>query len=226
MKYSFLVSLVIILGLTACIKDDIIFDRVDPTFRITSTIDTLAVDDSFQFETRFTNNVGGLEDVDVTWSSSDPSVITIDEEGLALAISGGTTTILAVFEYEGAELSSERIVSVGEETVIVIPVEKTGSIMPSSFYELEGDFTITEDGEDLIIQFADNYVADSSLPGLYLYLTNNPNTISGALEIRRVDIFQGAHQYRVSGNVGIDTYSYLLYFCKPFTVKVGDGEIN
>ena len=67
--------------------------------------------------------------------------------------------------------------------------------------------------------------ACSSLPGLYLYLTNNPNTINGAQEVGEVTIFSGAHSYSIP-NTGINEYNYLLYWCKPFSVKVGEGKIN
>ena len=42
-----------------------------------------------------------------------------------------------------------------------------------------------------------------------------------------VTVFSGAHSYQIV-NAGIDitTYDYLLYYCKPFVVKVGDGKIN
>ena len=65
----------------------------------------------------------------------------------------------------------------------------------------------------------------TSLPGLYVYLTNNPSTVNNAYEIGRVETFNGAHSYRISG-VGLNEYDYLLYWCKPFSVKVGDGEIK
>ena len=74
-------------------------------------------------------------------------------------------------------------------------------------------------------EFGDDYQASTSLPGLYVYLTNNPATANNAFEIGRVEIFNGAHSYRISG-VGLNEYDYLLYWCKPFSVKVGDGEIR
>ena len=40
-----------------------------------------------------------------------------------------------------------------------------------------------DESDELILSFAENYKTDDVLPGLYVYLTNNPNTINGALEI-------------------------------------------
>ena len=56
-------------------------------------------------------------------------------------------------------------------------------------------------------------------------MTNNPNTASGAKEIQKVTVFNGAHKYIIT-NTKINDFNHLLYWCKPFGVKVGDGEIN
>lgn len=79
--------------------------------------------------------------------------------------------------------------------------------------------------KNLDVSIKNNYRASTSLPGLYVYLSNNPNSINGAKEIGRVRIFNGAHNYQIS-NTGINDYKYILYWCKPFSVKVGHGEIN
>jgi len=75
------------------------------------------------------------------------------------------------------------------------------------------------------LNIADNYKTTSALPGFYVYLTNNPNSINDAVEIGEVTIFEGAHSYEILG-VGLTDYDYVLYFCKPFRVKVGDGKIE
>ena len=90
---------------------------------------------------------------------------------------------------------------------------------------LEGSFTLEQVGDDLLLEFADDYRASSALPGLYIYMTNNKNTNANALEIDAVETFNGAHSYTIQ-NVGINDYKFLLYYCKPFNVKVGDGDIN
>ena len=107
------------------------------------------------------------------------------------------------------------------------PQEKSGTIATTSSYVLSGTFTLSEleNSGDLRLSINDDYVADTALPGLYLYLTNNPSSIANALELGPVTVFNGAHQYTIS-DTGINDYSHLLYWCKPFTVKVGDGEIE
>ena len=91
---------------------------------------------------------------------------------------------------------------------------------------LAGDFTLTDDNGDLTLSLAENYVASSNLPGLYVYLSNNPNSSANAYEIGAVTVFNGAHTYDLPDTIGIYDYQYLLYYCKPFSAKVGVGTIN
>ncbi len=226
MKNTILMVLCTLL-FSACIGDDIIMDRVDETLRITSQASSIAAGETFQFEARFTNNIGVTEEGRVAWQSSNEDVLTINQNGLATAIAGGSTTITAEATLEdGSVLTQEMQVEVSMVTVEVeAPASRSGVIRTTTFYDLEGDFTITEDDNTLTIEIAENYLASSGLPGLYIYLTNNPNSISDALEIGEVTTFSGAHTYEVE-NVGLMDYDFILYFCKPFRVKVGDGEIE
>lgn len=220
-------SLPALLLLSGCIGDDIVFDTVPEAVRILNPIDSLTVGDTHQFEARFTNNIGETEAQDITWSSSDTHVMAIDENGLATALSKGRATLAAEVLLGGQGPVSDAIeVAVSEEEVIGNPSgERSGAIRATSSYLLEGSFTLRQDGDDIVLEFGGDYRASASLPGLYVYLTNNPSTVNNAFEIGKVQTFSGAHSYRISG-VGINDYSYLLYWCKPFSVKVGDGKIE
>lgn len=221
---AFSFTLFLALTLTACIQDDIVFDTVEPELRITAAVDTIAVDSSYQFDAVYLNNVGVAEAIDVLWESNAPDIIDIDADGLATALQLGSATITASFD-DGTVLVQDAVeVHTGEET-ISLSTERSGVIRTTSSYLLEGDFTIREQGNGIQLDIADNYRASTALPGLYIYLTNNPNTIANALEIGGVETFSGAHSYTIP-NVSLETYNYVLYFCKPFNVKVGDGQIQ
>jgi len=211
--------------LQGCIKDDFVNDTVDPVLRITANIDTLALGNTFQFEEIYLNNIGLEEQITVMWSSSDEAVISISNDGLATALELGSSIIS--IEYDdgtGLVLSDELLVHVGENTSTSTQTF-VGSIATTSSYLLEGDFTFSETDNGVFLEFADNYSASTALPGLYVYLSNNRNSIANAFEIGAVEVFNGAHNYDIA-NIGINDYSYLVYFCKPFNVKVGDGVIN
>ena len=198
-------------------------DTVDSVLRITNSADTIAVGSSFQFDFLYLNNVGQAESVNAEWKSSNSDVISINNEGLAQGLQIGTSTITVEYNDGNNTLNDSVEVQVGENTSVSTS-QRSGSIATTSSYKLTGDFTLSEEGGNLVLAFGADYEASTALPGLYVYLTNNPNTTANAYEIGAVQVFSGAHEYQISG-VDIDEYRYVLYFCKPFTVKVGDGEI-
>ncbi len=212
------------LMLGACIGDDFVDDRVDPVLRITNSIDSLAIDSSYQFEFSYLNNVGQEEQIAAVWTSGSEEIISITDTGFATALAAGSSEIQASYEYEGGRAIDIIQVSVGGNTVETEITGKKGTVQTTSSYKLQGDFTLAEVGSDLQLNFGSDYEASTALPGLFVYLSNNPNTTADALEIQAVEVFAGAHSYTIP-NVGIEDYRYVLYFCKPFNVKVGHGEI-
>ena len=221
------ISLLALSLLSSCIGDDIVFDSVPESVRILNPVDSIAVGDTLQLAARYTNNIGQEETRPIIWKSSVPALLAIDEDGLAVGLAPGDVTVAAEVVLANQTTVMDAFNVVVAEQVIVDPGggERSGSIRSTSSYLLQGDFTVKQDGSDIILEIADNYRASTSLPGLYLYLTNNPATVNNALEVGKVAVFDGAHSYHISG-VGINDYDYLLYWCKPFSVKVGDGEMQ
>jgi hypothetical protein len=215
-----------VLVLHGCIGDDIIEDRVDPVVRVSNAIDTMKNGTSYQFEATFFDQVGMEVMIDLSWSSSDENIISISESGLANALQIGNALITVDgLAPSGEQVSAELLVAVGEETIGSIS-ERTGTLQTTSSYELKGDFVLKEEGGVLKLSFASNYQASTALPGLFIYLTNNPSTSSGAFEIGAVTEFEGAHSYDLPNSIDLMDYEYVLYFCKPFNAKVGDGQFN
>ena len=209
--------------LSGCIGDDIIFDTVEESLRIIDKVDTLAVGGTYLFSALYTNNIGMEEAANIQWISADPEILEIFDNGEAVGRQKGSTIVTA----RVGDIRDEVEVVVDQETVVSTGNIRSGEIRTTSSYILEGSFELSAAGPNLLLSVADDYRASSSLPGLYLYLTNNPNTTNGAYEIGEVKVFEGAHSYEIDGTeVRLDQYSHLLYFCKPFRVKVGDAEIN
>lgn len=100
-----------------------------------------------------------------------------------------------------------------------------GQIRTTSSYVLEGNYRYEFNGTHIILSLDDTYRASSSLPGLYLYLTNNPSSPEDGYEVGKVSVFSGAHSYTLPASIGLMDYKYLLYLCKPFRVKVGDAQL-
>lgn len=209
--------------MSSCIKDDFVDDLVDPVIRIMNPLDTLAQGSSYSFKASFFNAIGEREEVPVVWSSSDPSILTIGADGVAEGIQFGTVTLTVSTTFEGELVTAMRQVAVGNTTV-VSELSRTGTVNTTSTYALSGDFTISQNATDLLLEFEAGYEASTALPGLYVYLSNNPNSIASAYEIGAVTVFNGAHNYTIP-NTDLYDYQYVVYFCKPFNVKVGHGEI-
>ena len=215
------------LFINGCIGDDILFDTVEESLRITASVDTLGVGDNYTFSARFTNNIGMVEERTIVWYSSDQTVLTIDPTGMATGIEKGSAFIIAEVLLDNTTLIKDSVqVTVDAETSPENNSDtRSGQIRTTSSYVLEGDFSLREEEDKLILEFEANYKASDRLPGLYVYLTNNANTNNNAFEIGKVSVFEGEHKYEISG-VSLKDYDYVLYYCKPFSVKVGDGELS
>jgi len=219
-------TLAVPLLLVGCIGNDFIEDFIEPTVRITNPLDTLGVGETYQLEAAYFNNVGQEETVDFAWSSDAPEVVSVNASGLLTGVGMGTASItLEARVDDSTSVETLKEVRVGENTTVSV-TDRTGTIQTTTFYTLQGDFVLKEDGDDLVLEIADNWEASSNLPGLYVYMTNNPSTTNGALEIGPVSVFSGSHSYTLPDGVGLNDYDFVLYFCKPFNVKVGDGTFD
>lgn len=213
------------LALASCIGTDFLDDAVAPELRLAPLPDTIALGDTVDLRAAYFDNLGREAAATVVYVSADPGVFRVTDAGRGVGVAAGQTTLSAEVTADGETLRETATVTVADAPVVLPAIrEASGAIATTSSYVLAGDFTITEEDGGLTIAFGDDYVADRGLPGLYVYLTNNARTNVGALELARVETFAGAHAYRAEG-LTLDDYSHLLYFCKPFSVKVGDGEI-
>lgn len=210
--------------LTGCIGDDFIEDTVEPTLRITNGIDTIQIGEQYQLEATYFNNVGQVEIFEINWTSSNSDVISVNQDGIVTALSEGEALITASINNGVNSLNSQTLITVGQQTIVQNNTRK-GVIRVTSNYTLEGSFELSESNGILTLSIDESYRASESLPGLYIYLTNNPSTSSGAYEIGPVSVYSGAHEYKIN-DVGLYDYSHVLYFCKPFNVKIGDGIIE
>lgn len=221
--------LVFLIILQSCIENDIVNDRVNEKLSINNTIEQLTLNTTHQYTTKYTNNVGKVTNPTINWSSSQPSIVSINNNGLITALKEGKVIItVSTTTEQGKVITTNNSVSTTKENIDNNgPKEKSGTIRTTSSYTLTGTFTLKEipNTNDLELSINSDYRASSSLPGLYLYMTNNPNTVSGAKEIAKVSVYNGAHKYTIK-NTSINDFGHLLYWCKPFRVKVGDAEIE
>ena len=226
----FLSTLCLVLLTAACVQDDVLEDYVDPQLQITNPVDSLTVDSTHQLSYRYLDAIGRVTEVSPDWASDAPEVASVNS-GQLTAHAPGTARISAT--YTDPLARNELPTAAFDVAVVAAPVvietmdadTAKGTVATTTFYDLTGSFTMTEEDGGVRLTFAEDYVADDGLPGLYLYLTNNPNSITGAAQVGMVEVFMGQHEYFVP-DVALRDFSHLLYYCLPFRVKVGDGTIE
>ncbi|GAB4396021.1 MAG: hypothetical protein OHK0053_08550 [Microscillaceae bacterium] len=156
----------------------------------------------------------------ITWQSTAPEVASINNSGLASALSVGTTTITA---------QSSQIVS-NPITLAVSAASsqsRTGNFISLNGYSVSGTVSLVQvpGSTQLELQFAENFVSQNG-PGLYIYLSNQPNSVAGGLEISKLNQNAGAQTYLVPAGVNLNTYQYVFIHCKPFNVPFGRAQLN
>ena len=150
-------------------------------------------------------------------------VVTVITETATMTTDSGTTTTTTK---DPDSTTSTSTPTVDDDVVVTAPQSYQGTIQTTSSYKLTGSYEYgLNDAGQLVLDIAGNYEASTALPGLYVYLSNNPNSTSGSYEIGEVTVFNGAHSYTLPSSVDISDYKYILYWFKPFNVKVGDSTI-
>ena len=210
-----------ILSLSGCIGTDIVEDFVEAKIIIDNPISSLKVDSTYQFEAIYINNVGSQEEADFQWSSSDEDILEISVDGLALGIMEGNAQVTAM-----ANGISEMLDLMVTDTTILILDGRIAELKTVSSYPLSGNAILKKAGGKTILEFDATFNTTSALPGLYVYLTNNVSTINNALEVAKVKAFTGAQSYEISEDISLSEYDYVLFYCKPFLVPVGNGELK
>ena len=189
-------------------------------------------------EARTTFSVTAVTSTDTSTSTSETSTMTADSETSTLTTDTETSTMTTETETSTMTTDTETsTMTIETETstttidnntgtgIVLAPQFYEGEIISTSSYIIEGNFRYEHNGTQITLSLDENYRASTSLPGLYLYLGNNPNTVNGAIEIAKVTVFNGAHEYILPPSIELADYKYLIYWCKPFSVPVGEGTI-
>ncbi|MFT7034317.1 MAG: hypothetical protein ACJA2S_002831 [Cyclobacteriaceae bacterium] len=92
---TYLIVFLLLLG--GCIGTDI-ETQVEPILRISKSIKSMRATGSFAFESAYTNEFAKLVSADVIWESSDPTIISVNQDGAATAHKIGEATISILFD--------------------------------------------------------------------------------------------------------------------------------
>lgn len=197
-------------AVTAVAKTEVSDTTSATTDTTTSTSDTVS---SSTTDTATTTDTASSTSNNTTSTTTDTATSTTNTSTATTETATSTSDITT-----GGDSS-------GGSGVVLAPQFYEGEIISTSGYILEGNFRYEHNGTQITLSLDESYRASTSLPGLYLYLGNNPNTVNGAVEIGKVAVFNGAHEYILPPSIELTDYKYIIYWCKPFSVPVGEGTI-
>jgi len=210
----------LLIALHSCIGTDIIEEITVPEMLdISSAASSLKVGESFHFMADYFDTRGNLSEANIMWSSSDPTVIAVNGDGEATALMLGNVYVIASFN----NLKDSVMVEAGEETVLQ-PNERVGSFQGSNNYVVEGDFELVGSAGNLLLNFASNFNTSNG-PGLHVYLSNQSTNVSGGIDLGELKQNKGVQQYELPENVNLNTYDFVIIYCKPFGVVFGFGKL-
>lgn len=232
MRTIIYLQLGLLLLLTSCIGEDVVSDLTQESIKITASPDTheLAIGDSIQFSAQYFDNSGTeVEGQTFVWTSSDPSKVTINANGLATRVDTGGVNITV------STNGIEQFWSLDQGIIT-----RTGTFDDSySSYKTIGTVSLEDPGNgDLMIRFH----ADADIghgPKLYLILANSINSSYAVVEgsnpvnatfaqvtaNRLSSGFSGETYFTPPAGVNINDYDYVVMYCN-FGVVFGFATLD
>ncbi len=147
----------------------------------------------------------------VNYTSSDESIITVNADGLITAVAPGKANVRA----------SDDLLTSAPFEITVSAGSRTAQFVGVNGYSVSGGAELT----DTELSFLDDFVTQSG-PGLYVYLSNSPNSVGGGVELGAVMSNSGAQSYTIPDGVLSSEFEYVIIYCKPFGIAFGRGEFN
>lgn len=161
---------------------------------------------------------GAIDGAAIVWSSSDETIATVDETGLVMGIADGAVRITA----SAAGVTGFVTLFVGDATSL----SRTGNFEGLNGYRASGEVTLMVNDEgNLSMVLSSNFTAQNG-PGLYFYLSNSRNSVSGGVELGEARSVNGADTYEVPEGVALEDFNHVVLYCKPFGVGFGTAELD
>lgn len=158
------------------------------------------------------DSIGGAA---FTWRSDDPGVATVTESGVVTAVSNGQTFIYA----QTAGISSAGY------ALEVASASRMGTFAGLNGYNVKGSVFLENAANGPVIRLGDDFQSSNG-PGLYVYLSNSSNSVTGGVEVAKLRKNAGSDTYELPAGVGLTTYNTVIILCKPFSIPFGSATLN
>jgi hypothetical protein len=230
-KYVLIITYSLCTFLTSCIGVDIVaeLELSAPQIMISTSIDTLKIGDEYQINATVLDERGrSFNNPPLAWNTLTPNTIAINENGLVIGLSEGEAIITAQFE----QIIDSLSFYIGETTTV--QSSRKIDFSGRNGYDVNGTGEISAADNEIILEFNSDFSADSG-PGLVVYLSNSPSSVQGGVELKPLIANSGTQSYNISqilnqnGNnmtIGLNSYDYVIVYCKPFGVVFGVGAIQ
>ena len=164
-------------------------------------------------------NVSGsvLKDKLISWESSNPAVISVSASGEITAEAAGKASIIAKTDSVSSAVLALEVQS----------ASKMATFSGSGSYTVTGTATMFyNESDDLILEFSNDFSVSSFGAAIYVYLSNQDNSVAGGAEIQQLTK-QGGQSYNlttINPSLTIDSYDYVIIHCKPFNIPFGKSS--
>lgn len=162
-----------------------------------------------------------IEGPDIDWTSHNPEILSVSQEGVATGLAVGITSVTASTE---GVTSSPFTINVGGAQA------RTATLMGANGYNSEGEARLFTQDDELILELGEDFKADIAA-GTFIYLSNSTSgsqTRNSGLELGEIteDGFYSFNVTGISPETEISDYSHVIVLCKPFSITFGYGEFE
>ena len=157
------------------------------------------------------NNAGGtISGLNFSWQSSNASLVEISNIGVVTGKSYGTSNVSA---------TSSGI----QSAPVMVQVIRKGNFSGSGS---AGMAKLKIENNILKLQTTSDFSAMTGPPDLRIYLGNNNDNITGAIEIASLNQRGGAQSWNVAAPATITQYKYVIVWCKQFGGTYGVADLG
>lgn len=206
--------------MVSCVQTEV-EEFLDETIRIDNFPQQLQVGHTFQLQASVFNKVGQKSSSNIEWTSTNPDVLIVDENGVATGLMDGAADVIAM-----ADGISDRIgIVVTIDEVVETFEERVGELKGRGGYNISGQIRIYEENGDLFLEITNPKISG---PGPFYYLSNQTNSVSGGVQVdeNKAVTTSDVVTYELPKTVNLNTYDYLIVWCMPFSVTLGYGEFE